>query len=271
VGVVSQGYRLVSNREALDWGYECCRTVFPDTHPQEWQVNATDAPSTGGHCFIDIVHNSASLDFRNVVAGQRPETYGPFIRVTNSYNGLRALSFDIGFFRKVCKNGLILPKSIIQFRFTHQRREIGSAIRFDVAHQELEKLKASFGEYLGALRDTEIPRAAFEPFVMGVLLLRKPEETRPNSREAGEWVALEAHINELNKRYADDLGETAYAVFNAITEFASQPPKNIYVRRERHGLQRLAGEWLTVFSKECLAQNFSVLTYLEKLAKANAN
>ena len=30
-----------------------------------------------------------------------------FIRLTNSYNGLRAPAFDIGFHRKVCKNGLI--------------------------------------------------------------------------------------------------------------------------------------------------------------------
>ena len=44
----------------------------------------------------------------------RPDVFGPFIRVTNSYNALRALVFDIGFFRKVCTNGLILRDAIIQ-------------------------------------------------------------------------------------------------------------------------------------------------------------
>jgi len=48
LGVVSRGYRLVSNREALDMAHECCRTVFPETQPGEWDVNAVDAPSTAG-------------------------------------------------------------------------------------------------------------------------------------------------------------------------------------------------------------------------------
>jgi len=110
LGVVSRGYRLVTNREALDWAYQCCQTAFPETKPGEWEVKATDAPGTAGHCFIDLVHNSAALDFQFVPAKDRPDAFGPFIRVTNSYNGLRALAFDIGFLRKVCKNGLILPK-----------------------------------------------------------------------------------------------------------------------------------------------------------------
>ena len=60
-GIVSRDYRLVSNQEALDWAFQCCRTVFPETMPAEWEVNATDAPSTGGHCTIDLRHNSTAL------------------------------------------------------------------------------------------------------------------------------------------------------------------------------------------------------------------
>ena len=29
LGVVSRGYRLVTNRQALGWAYQCCRTLFP--------------------------------------------------------------------------------------------------------------------------------------------------------------------------------------------------------------------------------------------------
>jgi hypothetical protein len=52
-------------------------------------------------CHIDLVHRTAALDFADVRAGQRPDAFGPFIRVTNSYSALRALAFDIGFYRKV--------------------------------------------------------------------------------------------------------------------------------------------------------------------------
>ena len=30
LGIVSRDYRLVTNEEALEWAYECCRCVFPD-------------------------------------------------------------------------------------------------------------------------------------------------------------------------------------------------------------------------------------------------
>lgn len=83
LGIVSRGYRLVSNREALDMAYQCCRTVFPETKPGEWAVTATDAPFTAGYCHLDLVHNSTGLDFDILPAAHRPEVFGPFIRVTS--------------------------------------------------------------------------------------------------------------------------------------------------------------------------------------------
>ena len=51
-------------------------------------------------------------------------------------------------------------------------------------------------------------------------------------------------------RHATDLGENAYAAFKAVTEFASHPPENRCVHRDRHSLQCLAGSWLTSFTTE---------------------
>ena len=48
LGIVSRGYRLVSNREALEMALQCCRAVFPETNASEWEVKAADAPGTGG-------------------------------------------------------------------------------------------------------------------------------------------------------------------------------------------------------------------------------
>ena len=207
LGIVSRDYRLVTNQEALNWAHQCCRTVFPETQPSEWQVNAADAPGTGGHCFIDLAHNSTALDFQDLPARDRPEVYGPFIRVTNSYNRVRALAFDIGFYRKVCTNGLILPDSIIQFKFTHLRRDIGETIEFQVAQEKLAKFRTRFGNYLGALRDCVVPRNQFEPLLWAVLSLQElDDELEPGSRAADEWDALTARVCGLCDRYADDLG-----------------------------------------------------------------
>lgn len=270
LGIVSRGYRLVTNREALDWAHECCRTVFPETQASEWEVKATDAPSTGGHCQIDLIHNSTALNFEFVAAHERPDTFGPFIRVTNSYNALRALAFDVGFFRKVCKNGMILPESIIRFKFSHQHRDIGKSIVFEVAHVRLEKLRKEFGDYLGALRTCEAPRAQFEPFVCNILFLKQPEPWKPNTREADDWEALLARLSAMSDRYAHDLGQNAYSVFNVVTEFASQPQSNRCVHRDRHSLQRLAGTWVSTFSKACRQPDFSLATYLQTKSSSSS-
>ena len=267
LGIVSRGYRLVSNQEALDLAYKCCRTIFPETLPGEWGVNAIDAPSTAGYCHIDLVHNSAALNFSFVPANQRPEVFGPFIRVTNSFNGLRALGFDIGFYRKVCKNGLIVPDTIIRFKFTHARRDIGDTIQFEIAQERLAKFKTAFTDSLTSLRNCALPRLLFEPLLCGALLLRPPPPTRPNPREAADWKTLTAHLAGMSTRYAGELGENAYAAFNAITEFASHPPENRCVHRDRHSLQRLAGSWLTSFNDACRKPGFSISGYLEQMGK----
>lgn len=267
LGIVSRDYRLVSNAEALSMAQTCCRTVFPETKPGEWEAKAVDAPSTAGYCRIDLVHNTTALNFSFVSPNQRPEAYGPFIRVTNSFNGLRALGFDIGYFRKVCKNGLIVPATIISFKFTHMRRDIGETIQFQIDQARLSEFKTSFTESLAGLRGCSVPRSLFEPLLCSVLQLRPPRSPKREVHDAAEWQRLGGHITEMSTRYAGELGENAYATFNAITEFASQPPANRCVHRDRHSLQRLAGSWLTSFNEICRKPSFIIADYLEELAQ----
>jgi hypothetical protein len=267
LGIVSRGYRLVSNQEALDMARQCCGKVFPETKSSEWNVDLTDAPKSAGYCHIDLVHNSKALDFNAVPAAERPEVFGPFIRVTNSFNGLRALAFDIGFYRKVCTNGLIIPDTIIRFKFTHQRRDIGETIEFDIANDKLEKFKTTFTDSLAGLRNCPVPRSGFEPLILGVLSLRQPEPLKPDSHEAADWQTLNAQLGDMSNRYEGELGANAYAVFNAVTEFASHPPENCCVHRDRHSLQRLAGTWLTSFNNACGKPDFTINGHLEQYIK----
>ena len=265
LGIVGRDYRLVTNREALEMAFQCAGEAFPETGRGEWEVKAVDAPFSRGYCYMDLVHNSTALDFTFVPAAERPDTYGPFVRMTNSYNTLRALTFCIGFYRKVCQNGLILPDAVIQFRFTHSRHDIGTTIEFEVSHERLQKLNSNFQDYLGALRDCTIRRAEFDPLVHSVLLLHQPKPSKRNAEAVEDWSKLSTHIGEICNRYSNELGENAYAAFSVITEFAAHPLENRCVRRDRHGFQRLAGSWITDFSKECRQPGFSLPRYLEKV------
>ena len=140
------------------------------------------------------MHRTAGLDFGDVRPGKRPEAFGPFIRVTNSYNGVRALAFDIGFYRKVCRNGLIAPDTIVQFKFAHQQRNLGMGIQFDVARDRLAKLQAKLSEQFAALKKCRVPQTAFAPMVRAILMIRPLKSTRPGTREAEDWTTLDSHI-----------------------------------------------------------------------------
>jgi hypothetical protein len=228
-----------------------------------------DAPSTAGHCCIDLVHRSGALDFEFTPAASRPEAFGPFIRVTNSYNGLRALAFDIGFHRKVCSNGMIYPRSVIRFKFIHAKREIGPEVRFEVAREKLAALRASFCEYLGALRACRVPRGRMAALAFAVLGLRKPRDAEPGTPVARDWDGLCGRVSELCDRYAEELGESAYAALNAITDFASHPPESRCLHRERHSLQRLAGAWLSAFARDCREPDFSLEDHIARVWESN--
>ena len=278
LGIVSQSYRLVSNAEAIDLAYQCCKTVFPETTEIEWSINHVDAPSTAGYCHIDLVHKTALLELRDVPPEQKPDVFGPFIRVTNSFNGLRALGFDIGFYRKVCKNGLILPETVIRFKFSHSRQQIGKTLQFHVEKSRLEQLKNSFTESVARLRSCPVEFSQFEALVCAVLQLRPPKpavikdifssDMTAEKALQPEWVALQKHLGGLNSRYAGELGHNAYAVFNVVTEFASRPLSNRCVHRDRHGMQRLAGAWLASFNSACKQPDFSIGDHLQQLLKA---
>ena len=160
---------------------------------------------------------------------------------------------------------MIVPESIIRFKFTHSQKDIGKTISFEVSQERLSKVKTSFNEYFKSLRDCQVCRLEFNPLLCGVLKIRKPKKMRPQSPIANDWEALSKGIGVLCDRYAEELGENAYAVFNAMTEFASHPPQNRCVYRERHSFQRLAGDWLSKFSQECRKPDFKLSIYLEKL------
>lgn len=266
VSVVGRGYRLVSHREALDLAFDCAEAAFPETRSDHWQVMLADGPSTGGACFIDLSHNSSALDFADVSAGARPDTYGPFVRVINSYNRTRALSFEIGYYRKVCKNGLIMRDSLMRFKMSHQRRDIGETVHFEIDQRKLGRQRADFLAFLAKLQGCAIPAPMVAGFSCKVLGFQPP--ATPQDASDSNWIAwqeLSKIVGKASDRYIAELGAKANAVLNVVTEIASSPPENSAVRRDRNSLQRRAGQWVSEFATVCDAEGFDVAGYLESL------
>jgi hypothetical protein len=265
LGVVGRDYRLVTNREAIAAAKDCCRLVFPDTTLEEWRFDSAEVPGTRATCAVDLVHNSQALDFSVVGAGDKPEAYGPFIRVSNSYNGCRALGFSIGFMRKVCQNGLILPDTIVRYHFSHSRRDIGKVITFNIDAEKLALFQSGFLGMVNDLRARAIPITSFPPLVEAVYGIKYPD--KPESDDG--WSDLGEYIYSLGDKYAQSLGENAYGVFNAVTDLASRPPELPCFRRSRQSLQRAAGAWLPAFTAACHDPAFDLPKYMRSLETTN--
>ncbi len=263
LSVVSKSYQVVKHADAIEYGRQCCKQAFPDLSEGDWQVQRTDGPSTGSYCHVDIEHSSAELNFDGVGAGDKPDTYGPYIRVTNSYNLSRALSFDIGFQRKVCSNGMILPQSSLRFSFTHNTRSIPERIRFRLNDPNFQKTKQQFLGFLNLLRGTKIPAEHFRPIALRALMLREPR-TEAGGAQWDSWQALQEELLKRQKKYTSELGKNAYALLNVVTDIASRPAEAGVSRRERHSLQKQAGAWLADFSRRRKDATFDLDVYVQE-------
>ena len=272
LGVVGKDYRLVTNREACAYARQCAKAVFPNTIEDEWETFSADAPQSGIYCHIDLRHRTTALDFNYVMVGTReevPDAYGPYIRVTNSYNGQRALRFAIGYYRKVCANGLTARDDIISFSFAHTRENIQTTIDFIVDHDRVQKMQRQFTDAFDALRLYIIDHQYGKELVKAALAIRMPQNAKEHENQnfnafQRDWFRLDGYIESLYTKYADKLGENSYAVLQAATELASHPIENLCLRKDKHTLQRLAGEWLIDFKEQCLEEEFTVAEYLAR-------
>lgn len=263
VSVVGDQYQLVTNSQALHYGQLCCESAFPQTAAHEWTVDTVDGPSTGGHCMIDLLHSTTTFNPFGTDPRMEREVYSPFVRVTNSYNRTRALSLYFGFLRARCSNGLIVAQDAIMIRFDHNAHNIDRRIRSELNQELSGQLQNQFTAFVTSLRECSVPQHFFKPILRAALRLEEPKVYKRST--AAALVGIDASLDSVSYTYSRALGENGYGLLNALTDFATNPPHNQVVRRDRHSFQSLAGKWLSGFSAECKKGNFDAERYLAGL------
>jgi hypothetical protein len=171
----------------------------------------TDAKQAGTH--IDLRKNFGA----HLVTFQHPELYikdtdglveaRPQIVISNSHDGSRPISFDMGIFRLVCSNGLV-AKSM----------DMGS---FKERHTKLnfQKIKELVEEKIGSLPNTlntinswvsrEMTAKERQEFALQALKLRAGEERELQSYEIQSL---------LEPKRSADVGTNLWRVFNVCQE-----------------------------------------------------
>ena len=264
--VVSSRYSVLRNGDALKLARRCCVKAFPATQKGDWKVFSIEAAKTGGHCRIDLCYARKDLDFNWSFARVAQDTYHPFLRVTNSYNGRYVFSLQFGFVRAACENGLVDWRSSIKVGFSHDTRNLEERVDRGIDAATYHNVQKRFGEFLQCLAKQDFPHDRFRPIIQSVLKIDKPK--RMKDQRAKAWRFLERIIDGVADRYVGELGTNGYALWNAITDIATSPPAKTlghhFIRRERHVLQRLAGTWAAAFTWAVREdKDFNVSEYID--------
>ncbi|MBW7897775.1 hypothetical protein B188_17280 [Candidatus Brocadiaceae bacterium B188] len=270
LGVVSSNYKLIRNDEAVKLGVKCCAELFGADEAANIEVFRVDAPSTASYCHIDLVHKNYIMNLWD--EKKQSDVYIPYIRVTNSYNTSRALSFDIGFCRKICLNGVIFESETIRFTFSHIKHELNTDISFVLESGKIKELFDKFVSYAKKLKDYVISEEDSFRLVLILFGVKNEAEIDFNDKkeDKNEYNALLEEIRKKLKKYIEDMGANGYSLFNVVTDIASHPMENRYFRRDMNSMQRLAGNWINSFQNEIGQSNFEIAEYL-KLLKESPN
>ena len=244
LGIVGKGYRLVTNEEALEFGKQAFRQLFSVVDLTDMEVFNVIAPQSGYYCHIDLVHKNYRIE------AFKKETYWPYIRITNSYNRSKALRFDLGFLRGICTNGVIFEHAAIKFKFPHTK-SLGCQIKFDIDSSKIKRLETEFTNYMTGLDKYLVPRSLAPPLMCKALGLQfkiNVENEKRRRAEQDRLAEFKATADELIAKYYKDLGGNAYAVFDAVTEYASVPSKANGHAIGVNSLQTRTGKWIRDFA-----------------------
>lgn len=263
VGIVGVSYRLFTNRQAVELCQRFCRDAFPDTNPSEWIFEIGHGPKTRSWAAMDIRHRSHTMNLMGIHGGPS-DTYTPFARITNSYNGSRALRIDVGFMRHHCENGVIFEEEAATLSVPHTREGIHS-IKIASPFKNMAALCDKFRDTLNGVRAVGVtPDEARNLVRLVIGWPSLPDDAKPFERFAQE--DLDADLESRLTGYLKDLGANAYAAFNTMTDIAARPPQSNRFRRDRPNLERRAGAWLRDFREVASRPGFSIASHLKDLA-----
>lgn len=122
------------------------------------------------------------------IQGVPSEIYTPLARITNSYNGSRALRIAVVFVRTHCGNGVIFEEEAATVSVPHTRQGIHS-IKITSPFKGMEALCEKFRETLNGVRAVGVSHDEARELVRHVIGWPKlPEDPKPFERTDQETL-----------------------------------------------------------------------------------
>lgn len=259
ISIVGNNYKLISNKEAIEMGKQIFTQLYPSVIPSELIPYKVVAPHSKASAHIDFIHQA--VDFK--VWDQ--ETWLPFLRTTNSYNRSVALSFEIGFVRKLCSNGVLFNKKSIKLKYLHNK---GNNVDIKSAANQIKSTSGLFAEQCRSLKSFDIPKELTFALVCQILNinLELPKDNQQKKKINSLQNLIEL-TKVLTSGYTKELGSNAYAAFNVMTDLVSHQDqyKNLtgFYFNVRSFYTKPA-DWMDDFSNKISSNSVIIEQYLGK-------
>lgn len=245
LAVVSEHYQVITNEEAYRGGDVIVRGVFNGRQLGNFECYNVMMPSTRSSCRMDFIIPQSRFS----AFGDQRESYTPFLRISNSYNRTLVLRYEIGFCRWICLNGCIFGAKSYKASFIHSLQKKQRSINEAIAEARrnigtIENIWSVLEKKLTALADIMVPFEEVLPVFCQVFGIPNVDKEEIRQSSIDRYAARAEHFLHQAKSYYADLGPTAYALFNALTDFASFPDGEGSMDSPLvHGYQRRVGSW----------------------------
>jgi len=181
-----------------------------------------------------------------------------------------ALSYELGFVRKLCSNGVVFDKQTIVIKINHSKGMEQLLVKADLS--KFKEAKTSFINKMLSLRKFNIPKRKHFPLVCKCLGISKPMPNKMgefDERIVDQFSRLKNVSDELSNLYVNAEGETAYSLFNVITDLVSHQEEydnipNYHLRPGSYSFKPT--EWIEEFVSEIEKRSFDLEQYIGEYA-----
>lgn len=265
LAVVSDKYQIVTNEDAYHLAEYVIRRIFPSVSLSDFLCYNVLMPKTRSYCRIDLIIPTAKYSpFAN-----KTDNWTPFVRISNSYNRMLSLKYEVGFCRWICLNGVIFGQQGITLSINHDDKLTLSDIRRKIDQvkgvAQIDSLWNDFTEKMVMLKNIEVCDWMVFPMFCKVFDITVAEDEMSDNQKENWRVKID-HISSMAREYFDELGSNAYALMNVFTDYASFPvaaPNNATLI---HAYQRRVGDWVDNIKQERKKADFNMSDYIGQAA-----
>jgi hypothetical protein len=262
VSIVGKNYRLISNKEAFEMGKNLFCRLYPFVKVNELLPYNVITPAFKASAHIDLIHESVNF----MVLEQ--EDWLPFLRISNSYNRSCALSFEIGFVRKLCSNGVMYNKQSTKLKYVHTN---STNMNLLTDAKKINEVQTIFINQCKQLSNYKLDHKLMFALICHILKINL--DLLDNKQLNNKLIQLESLYNlvtKLTNLYRVNSDVNGYTVLNVVSDVVSHQNEYKNLAGFHFNVRSFYArptDWMEEFAGSIKKENFDLQNYLEPTTK----